>query len=156
MKKCILVFNTLFPYLILLYLIAFIQSGLWPLGMLCALWVVFIVLNGLFLLKRIQTPEADSLVLASFIIKLAQIPAFLMIFFIGILTIAYPALPLLLIILDWFAVLLTGFVSTGNICLLYRKHTMSKSMAIILGVMSFIFCADVAAAVVVWWKDKHR
>ncbi len=156
MKTVLLAFNALFPYLILLCVLGLSTVGPWPLAVLGGLWGVFLVLNSLFLRRRLRAPDPEALTLASMVIKLVQIPAFAAIFLVGVITAAFPLLPLLLILLDWFAVLLTGLVSAGNLYLLYKNGTLGRTEAEVLGVLSFLFCADVVAAIIAWQRDRRR
>ena len=154
MKNAVLILNALFPYLTIACVMLLSRIGLWPLAALCALWGLLLALNLLFLRRRWLHPGGETLALPSMIIKLAQIPAFVAIFVIGLLTLAFPALPLILIALDFLAVVLTGLVAVGNVRQLSRKRLMGKTAALTLCLISFLFCADVAAAVIVWWMDR--
>ena len=61
MKKTVLIFDALFPYLTLLCVAAMSQAGLWPLAALCIMWAVLFTINCLFLVKRCKDPDAESL-----------------------------------------------------------------------------------------------
>ena len=116
---------------------------------------VLLVLNGVWLYKRLKDPASPLETKAMFIIKLVQIPAFAATFLIGMVTVAFIALPLVLLLFNAFAVVLTGLPSAGNAVLLYRRGVLSRWAAIVLGALSFVFCADVAAAVILWWLSRR-
>ena len=154
MRRAVLIFDTLFPYLTLLCVIALSKAGLWPLFVLLGLWALFLVLSIALLWQRCRGEERRPLGRITLIIKLAQIPAFIAIFIIGFLTLAFPALPLLLMLMDWLAVALTGLLCAGTVWQLHKARRLGGKAAIVLGILSFVFCADVIAAWCIWRRER--
>ena len=87
------------------------------------------------------------------IIKCAQIPAYVLIFCIGVLcliTIFTMPFSFILWVCDCQGVLLTGLLGVAVSVRAYQEGMIKKSTAILCGMGSFIFCLDVIIAVVLY------
>ena len=156
-RKALLICNAVFPYMTAL---CPVLMGLFPpavllLALLALLAPVLLALNAVWLYRRLQAPVPVPETGVMLIIKLVQIPAFVISFLVGMFTVAFIALPLFLLLLNAAAVGLTGLISVGNAVLLYRKGRLSRASAVVLGVLSFVFCLDAAAAVILWWLGRR-
>ena len=107
--------------------------------------------------------EWDALTLArtAMVIKLIQIPGYIGIFVFGVLlviTVFTVGFSVGLFLVDCLTVLLSGLAALPAVVNGARGGILSAKKAIWLGVLQFVFCADVAAAIVLFrtLKEKDR
>lgn len=103
----------------------------------------------------------DSLSLAKtvMIIKLVQIPAYILIFVLGVMlaiTIFTYPIAFLLIIFDCFSLYLSGLIFILSAINSVRQGKFSTRNIIFVIILQFIFCADVLASVIFYFKLKKR
>lgn len=170
MKKYISVI--LFPYFILINLFFFTGAGNfsdYPQPVKILLYSAFFLVNGaeiFFVIaciirafKAAFSEEPDASFMKQVIIsKLLQIPAYILIFMIGF--ICFPIRLGFLITLFCFAgdllsIAITGLLMTSVMIAGLRGKIVSKSSAIVHGILSFIFCIDVADAIYLLIKKRR-
>ena len=91
------------------------------------------------------------------LIKLLSIPAYIMIFIIGILcfiTIFTFVVSFILIILDCMAILLSGLIGVCAIKRCYDNKAISSKEMILHSILQFIFCVDIISSIIVFIKAK--
>lgn len=131
-------------YLCLLFLIA-----LWVLSLICAILICVI--------SRVQRWDSFEVVRISMLIKLIQIPAYVLIFLIGsvcLFTIFTFAISFVLMLLDCMAILLSGLIGISAVKRSHTEGVLSTKELFIHGILQFIFCADVVSSVIVFRKTK--
>ena len=106
--------------------------------------------------------EGNPLALAktAVILKLLQIPAYVLIFAFGVLLVlaifTYP-IAFLLFVLDYVSLVLSGFwVLAAGIYAVRQGVFQSKDEISRLMILQFVFCADVVASIVFYKKLKKR
>lgn len=92
------------------------------------------------------------------IIKGIQIPAYIMHFILGFIGLAMSVwgigIVFWAILIDLLTILLTGISSIGCSIRMRREGILSTAAAILMGIGSFIYCADVVIAIVYVVKTK--
>ena len=93
-------------------------------------------------------------------IKLAHIPAYVFHFSLGILGLVASVwgigLILWAILIDFLTIILSGTVGLSASLCARREGLLTEGEAIAYAVLSFVYCADVAAAIVFCEKLKKR
>ena len=123
-------------------------------GLLAFVSAVALLVSGLARKK-----DALDLARVNVVIKLVQIPAYLLIFAVGLLcmiTIFTFGISLILMILDGASILFSGLV---GICAVKRGHAegiLSPGEWILHSILQFVFCADIVSAVIVYRKGKRK
>lgn len=171
MKKLLpYTFIILFPYFILFLIYSLFQPSLMErffennfyrgllflciFGLLAFVSAVTLLVNGLARKK-----DALELARVNMVIKLVQIPAYLLIFAVGLLcmiTIFTFGISLILMVLDGASILFSGLV---GICAVTRGHAegiLSPGEWILHSILQFVFCADLVSAVIVYRKAKRK
>lgn len=100
--------------------------------------------------KKISALEMAKL---SMLIKIIQIPAFLLIFIFGIfsfITIFTMIYSVIFLILDVVSIVLTGIVGASAVRLNYNQGAINKREVVIYTLMQFVFCLDVIIAILVF------
>ena len=103
----------------------------------------------------------DALLLSKrvMIIKLVQIPAYTVIFVLGVLlalTIFTYPVSFALFLLDCLTVFLTGLLVTAAAVNAVRQGNLQYKNVIWIIVLQFIFCADVVASILFYWMLKKK
>lgn len=165
MKKYIpLVLVALYPYFIVATL-AGVLSNLFPdslsiiLILLISSIVGLIASVGTAIVCLIRRWDAKVILRANMIIKLAQIPAYVAIYMVGMafmITIFTAAISILLVIFDLFVIFLSGLVGLAGIISALRDKRITKTQAIIHGLLQFVFCIDVVSAIIVYRSVKAK
>ncbi len=155
----------LFPYWVLLILyglfldqdvmrVLFDRNILWAVFSLGVLWLVGLVCALLLFIRAGDAMEAARTGMA---LKLAQIPAYLVIFGVGlacVITIFTIGISLLLALLDMASLFLTGLVGLGAVQRCRRAGLLTGRQAVFHGLLQFVPCADVVSSVMVFRRVK--
>ena len=121
-----------------------IQPGrLWLLGLVCALAVLGLGLWGRW--------SPRSMALAGMVVKLLQIPAYVIWFLVGVLLIVFMG-PILTLLVDTMTIALTGLVGLAAVARCKQAGLLTWKQAVVHGVLQFVFCADVISAVILYQK----
>ncbi len=118
-----------------------------------------LAVSGLTALSCVMKERGAREVLAvNMTVKLLQIPAYLLIFVCGVANLlfiltAYVALNML--VTDLFTVAATGLMGTAGVIRAKNEGRIDGFTAIILGVLQFVFVADVVAAIIAFVKAKR-
>ncbi len=171
MKKYLLLIpSLLFPYS-LLFALYCIYSGFlmdtlfWnsPLLLLFYLFVLFAVslsCNVTFLILSVSRKwNPKSISLANLLVRLLQIPAYSMIFVLGVLlflSIFTYAVSIFFIFFDCVSIFLTGLIGAASIIRCIGTGKCTKSFAVVNGALQFVFCADVISAIIVLVKCRKK
>jgi len=125
--------------------------------LLCILAIAQIaVYCSLAIRKRL---DALSLAKLAMIIKLIQVPAYLLIFVVGflmLLTIWTYAITVLLFLLDCLTLVLSGLMTTVSVINANRQGIYPIKQSIWCIILQFVFCADVVATVIYYKKLQDR
>jgi hypothetical protein len=136
----------------------FQNNGLYLILLLIIIYIIALVSSIIFCIKNIMKKIiSQKLLYINMVIKLIQIPAYVLIFFIGLIclfTIFTMAISIVLMIFDGMAIFLTGLIGLAGIirCLIENKIT--KKTAVIYAIFQFIFCADVITSIKIYKKIK--
>ena len=137
----------------------FRNNGLYVLLSLFALFVAaFICAINIFITSILFKRSARELLRINMVIKIIHVPAYILIFFIGLfslITIFTAGISVALIILDGLTILLTGLIGLAGIIRAFVENKLPKKTAILHTVLQFIFCADVVSSIVVYRKVKN-
>ena len=109
------------------------------------------------LLLFIQAGDALEATRTGMALKLAQIPAYLVIFGVGVacvITIFTIGISLLLALLDMASLFLTGLVGLGAVQRCRRAGLLTGRQAVFHGLLQFVPCADVVSSVMVFRRVK--
>ena len=127
------------------------QNNIWYylLAFLGYLLMAFGLCLGGFGLALGKKWDAASLAKTAWIVKLIQIPAYLAIFVLGVIfltSIFLFAFTLVLMVLDYVSVLMSGMLTSAAVINGSRSGKIRLKSNIWIIVLQFIFCADVVAA----------
>lgn len=159
----------LFPYFILFAVVCiftgFLMESVFSnnaLNLLFILLVIYIIALissiAVFIASLVRKSDAKELLRVNMIIKLIHVPAYIIIFFMGLagfITIFTVVISLALMILDVMTIFLTGLIGLGGVIKGFREQKLSLKSAIIHGILQFVFCADVFSAVIVYRRVKR-
>ncbi|HEX3017860.1 MAG TPA: hypothetical protein VHP31_08420 [Caproicibacter sp.] len=110
-----------------------------------------------FIIGLVKKWNPQELLHINMVIKLIHIPAYILIFIIGLvclLTIFTFAISIVLMILDSMTIFLSGLIGLGGIIRSYSENKLSKKAAVMHGILQFVFCADVISSIIVYRKVK--
>lgn len=157
----------LFPYLIVFTLICiFIGSGSSSMEtisyafllILPVLYVVALVCAVVVFIKGITNKKKSLEILRiNMIIKLIHIPAYLIIFVLGLLstiTIFTIGLAIVLLVLDLLTIAVSGLIGLGGVIGSLRENKISIKKAVIYGILQFMYCADVISSILIYRTVK--
>lgn len=169
MKKTVAVGNIIFIYMtaalpILLFtadknkLVSFLWEHLFfnnifiPVGSLILFGIAMYIANIIFLIKaRCGVWDARELARTNMNVKLIQIPAYLLIFIMGLicaLMIFTIGISFVFMLLDAFSLGMTGLFASAVFLNMKKEQKITGKIQVFLTLASFLFCADVAAAVI--------
>lgn len=120
-------------------------------GLVCA--VVILTLSAW---RRWAGWEAALLSMA---VKLAQIPAYLVFFWVGLSGLAmvqFAAVTMIVWVLDLFTIGISGLAGLAAVLRCRAEGRLTTKAAVLNGILQFIFCADVFSAVWVYQKSKEK
>lgn len=143
MKKVLLLVGAgLFPYAVLF---ARRLSVVFIVGLVCAV--------TLFILSRRERWPAQNLALCSMLLKLAQIPAYILFFLMGMSGVFFVQFLAATLIIAWFidalTILLSGIVGLAAVTRCRNERLLTRAEYVIHGILQFIFCLDVLSAIIV-------
>ncbi len=167
-KKFTIMLIAIFPYLIVLALIfiftgqfmetVFHNNAFTLLLILIVMYVVSLVCAIVIFIASISKKSNVLEVLhMNMIIKLIHIPAYLLIFVIGLicmLTIFTIGLSIVLMVLDGMTIVLSGLIGLGGVIRSLRDKKISITAAVIHGILQFVFCADIISSIVIFRTVK--
>ena len=119
---------------------------LWLVGLVCALALIVLSLWGGW--------RARSMAMASMMVKLLQIPAYVIWFLIGVILIVFLG-PILTLLVDTMAIALSGLVGLAAVVRCKQEGVLTGKQAVLYGVLQFVFCADVISAIILYRKTKE-
>ena len=136
------------------------QYGLLYIGVYILLCILAAATMIIYLVSSIKNNvDAVSLAKMAMVVKLIHIPAYLGIFVMGFLfsiMIWTYWIAFLLILLDCFVLLLTGALSAASVVNSIRQGKFKMQDVIWMIILQNIFCADVVASCVFYWKLKKK
>ena len=125
-------------------------------SIICVIHTVLTIICSAWLISRKQ--DALAVAKTAMIIKLIQIPAYILIFVLGVLlVIAIWTIPfsIALFLVDCLSVFMTGLLVFSSVVIsLKNKHFKFKEVFWIV-LLQFVFCLDVIAAVLLYRKLKR-
>ena len=138
----------------------FDNSAITVLFALIAVYITALLCSAVVIITSlVKKREAQDLLRVNMIIKLIHVPAYIIIFIIGmigLITIFTMGISLALMILDVMTIFLTGVIGLGGVIRAYKETKLSKKSAIIHGILQFVFCADVFSSVIVYRRVKRK
>ncbi len=138
----------------------FNNNGLLLIGVLLLFFVISAVLSVVFFVISIRNGwNALSLAKTAMIVKLIQIPAYVLIFILGVLlAITIFTLPfvLLLFLVDCFSLFSSGAIAVSAMINSVKQGEFKLKEVIGFIISQFIFCADVVMAIVFYKKLKRK
>ena len=103
----------------------------------------------------------DALLMAktAMIVKLAQVPAYIVIFILGVMlaiTIITIPFAIMLFFVDCLSLVLTGLLVIASVIITIRQGVLKPKDVRWVTLLQFVFCADVVASVVFYLKLRNR
>lgn len=153
-----------FPYYVLLIFFILLggyggEHGLILLASIGIFYLVaFISAILLFTSSLKKSADTHALLRTNLILKLIHMPAYVMLFIMGLLstiTIFTIGFTLVVILLDVLIIILSGLVGLGAISKALMDKQISKEDGFLHGAMQFVFCIDIFSAIVVYRKLKN-
>ena len=127
-------------------------------GMIFVLFFAALVCNIIYTcLAFAKRQDAKELLTVNMVVKCIQIPAYILIFLMGIMclmTIFTMGFSVLLMVLDCLGLVLTGLLAVSGIIRAALEGKITKKTAVFCCIGSFIFCVDVVIAIVLYRKVK--
>jgi hypothetical protein len=124
------------------------------------LFFVALVCSIITIIKcNVNKVESRMILQFNIIVKLIHIPAYIIIFVFGVLfliTIFTMSFSLAFVVFDMLTILLSGLMGITGVVRGRKEKKIPKRPAIILGIMQFIFCADVLCAIIAYFTVKNR
>jgi hypothetical protein len=165
----LLLLPLLFPYIILFSLICifkntlmekiFHNNGLYLILLLIITYIIALFSSIIFCVKNILLKiNSQKLLYINMIIKLIQIPAYILIFIFSLLcllTIFTMGISIVLMIFDSMSILLTGIIGLAGIIRCLIENKLPKKTVIIYGILQFVFCVDIIASIIIYNKIKN-
>lgn len=119
------------------------------------------LLIAVFSLKRAPASASESIALmrTQMIMRLVQIPGYILIlvvsllFLLSLFTAGFSAY---FLIMDTASVMITGLFSLPVYLSLYRNGLIGQKQAVCYSILSFLFCADVAASILCCRQIRNR
>lgn len=173
MKKFIIIANSIFIYLVaILFVFIFshnkIAEWLWekvffnnafiPLYLILQFGIIMYIVNFAYVVRSWNgTWSARELAHVNMLVKLIQIPAYILIFVAGVaclVTIFTVGISIALILLDCFSIGMTGLLGVAAFRNMRREGKISSTKQVVCSIGSFIFCVDVILAIVGYRGSK--
>jgi hypothetical protein len=102
--------------------------------------------------------SAHAMALYNMVIKLAQIPAYVIIFILGVLlllSIFTYGFTVFFMIIDLFTIFLSGLIGIVASRKNYTCGNLSTTEWIIHSILQFVFCADIVSAIIIYRRSKN-
>lgn len=153
--------STIFPYSLLIGLFCFLKGAgsigevfgflprLFVLSPLCSI--------GFLAVSILKKLDSRKIAFYNMAVKLIQIPAYVLIFALGVLsfgTLFTMGISVVLLIFDCLSVLLTGLIGIAAVVRCCADGKISKGFSIWNGLLQFVFCVDIVSAVIVFVKSR--
>jgi cytochrome b561 len=106
------------------------------------------------LVKRRSAQEVAHI---NMIIKLLHIPAYIILFamgLLGLITIFTAGISIVLMIMDCMTIFLTGLLGLGGIIRGLSENKLSKKESVIHAIFQFIFCVDIISSIIVYRRIR--
>ena len=105
--------------------------------------------------------DASEILKANMIVKILQIPAYVLIFISGIkfslsMILMTPLAGILFVIFDCMVIFLTGVVGSVALWRCYKENLIDKKLMLVFAISQFIFCVDVVCAIALFMMVKNR
>lgn len=124
------------------------------------LFVIALLCNIIFFALSISRKwPSEQIALANMMIKLIQIPAYVLIFILGVIfsiSIFTYAFSFFFVIFDFLTIFLTGLIGVSAVVRCYRDGKVSEEFSVVNGILQFVFCVDVISAGTVFIKSKSK
>lgn len=140
-----------FPYVLFLVLYGHgdfwgALSVTWLTGLICALVVLFV--------RRLWSVQALSL--TAMIVKLLQIPAYVMWFLFAMVAFLFGG-PVIAFFFDVLTIILSGLLGLAGVLRTREEGKLTTPQAVGYGILQFIFCVDIVSAILVYCASrKHK
>lgn len=164
----------IYPYLILFTLICmFTSSYIQPfmervfhddgsliLLMLPVFYVVALLCTVIVVIINLKKQRnSEDILRTNMIIKLIHIPAYILIFLVGLaclMTIFTMGISIVLVILDCFTIFLTGLIGLSGVIRSYKENKLTKKESWAYGFHQFIFCVDIISSIRVYRNIRRK
>lgn len=125
------------------------------------LFLAFFIGNLIFVIvNAAHGVKSEFFLFWNMVMKLVHIPVYLLIFSFGMMFAIYlPAIVIItpfLMSFDYMLLILTSMFGIGGIVQAAREKKLTIAAAVVLGILHFVFCADVVCAVVAFCKVKSK
>lgn len=143
-----------FPYVLflLLYGAETISERFW--GLLGAIWLGGLVCAvAVLFARRLWAP--DTLALAAMLVKLIQIPAYVMWFLFAVIAFLFGG-AVVAFLFDALAMILSGILGLAATLRNREAQRLTTPQAVGYGILQFIFCVDIVGAILVYYTSRKH
>lgn len=140
-----------FPYVYFVGIQFDLPIGPW--GLIGLGWLVCLIPAAVVFLTR-ERWTARGLALANMLIKLVQIPAYVIWFVVGVAFFLFMG-PLIAFVMDAMAISLSGLVGLAAVLRCREEGFLEREKGFPHNILQFVFCADVVSAVLVYRKSRR-
>ena len=138
----------------------FFGNGLFLLLIIIVLYIIALIFSVFISIRCILLKvNSQNILRINLIIKLIHIPAYTIIFFIGLaslITIFTMGISIVLIILDGLTIFMTGLLGLAGIIRGVTEKKITKGNAIMYSIFQFVFCADILSSILIYRKVKKE
>ncbi len=124
------------------------------------LFVAFLISNIIFVaLSVFKGIKSEFFLFWNMLLKLFNIPIYLLIFFIYIVFVSLPGVVIFtpfFFAFDYMLLILTSIYGIGGLVQARREKKITTSATLVFSVLHFVFCADVICAVIAFCKVKSK
>lgn len=159
-----------YPYIIVFLLVSMFTSSevyidrhvnLLSLLMIMVIWYVVVLVCTIvtLIINLSKEKDATEILRINMIIKLIHIPAYLILYIVGViclLTIFTFGISIALVIIDIMIIVLSGLIGLGGIIRSVKENKIRKETGIIFAVLQFVFCVDVIIAIVAYIMVRRK
>gem|GEM_PF-244479 len=147
------------PYVFAVWIVAFIKfSGsmliLWIAAAGIVLYIAALACSFSVLFGCVDNRlNAREILRMNMFVKVLHIPAYLVIFIMGVgFALSFFLMPFVIVLLalNCLTIFMSGLIGAGGLFRGAKENMFTKQSAVILGILQFIFCADVISSAVIY------
>jgi hypothetical protein len=177
-RHLLLALTVFFPYSILFAIVCifngyfaeslFQNYGVYVFRTLFILYLAALICSVVsFIIGIVRKWSGEELLRTNMIIKLIHIPAYVLVFIIGLVNLIrlftyllYEnycfALTIILMVLNCMTIILTGLIGLCGVIRSYKENKFSRKEVFIHGFLQFVFCVDVISSIIAYKKARSQ
>lgn len=128
-----------------------------PVLLLGLFWLAGLAGAGLILWQSLRGRwEGRKLALASLVVKLVHVQNYIVLFFGALFLFMIPMVAVLIWAVDVATIFLSGMVGLAAVLRCRAEGRLTNKVAVVNGILQFVFCADVISAIWVYRNTKEE